>query len=181
MKIAKSRSLISPRLPGLTEIPSMAPQAGTTRHPGKSNGGAGRLGRALRDARSAESTEPPPKTPSATARAVAGWENEGGRAAKGTVVAGSTKKKLATKPVKSPSTQRVKKPLDAEAVSAPAARGTKTAPRASPLLGQGRAKHRTAESRVKSSQVKRAGLESRVLGHVSASGKRSQARRDSKN
>ncbi len=38
-----------------------------------------------------------------------------------------------------------------------------------------------AAARVNRSKIKQAGLESRLLGHVSASGKRNQARRDSKN
>lgn len=43
------------------------------------------------------------------------------------------------------------------------------------------ARQRVAEGRVKVSKIKGAGLDSRLLGHVSGSGKRNQARRDSKN
>ncbi len=43
------------------------------------------------------------------------------------------------------------------------------------------ARQREAEARVKDSTIERAGIESRLLGHVSASGKRNQALRDSKN
>lgn len=44
-----------------------------------------------------------------------------------------------------------------------------------------RRRRRRAEGRVKGLKIKQAGLESRLLGHVSGSGKRNQARRDSKN
>jgi len=95
------------------------------------------------------------------------------------VVAGSSKRSAATKPVPSASAQRAQKPLNAKVDSASPARGTKKGPHASLLLGY--QKQRKAESRVKESRIERAGLESRLLGHVSASGKRAQARRDSKN
>jgi len=133
----------------------------------------------MRDARSTDSETPPPKKRNAGARAVARWENEGGRTPKAAVVAGSNKRSSATKSARSASAQRAKKPLNAKVDSASPARGTKKGPRASLLLGH--PKQRKAESRVKDSRIKRAGLESRLLGHVSASGKRAQARRDSKN
>lgn len=44
-----------------------------------------------------------------------------------------------------------------------------------------RARQRQAEARTKGAQIKKAGIESRLLGHVSGSVKRNQARRDSKN
>jgi len=182
MKIRKSRKLLRPGLPGLTAIPAAGRQVGTTRRPGESRGGAGRLGRAMQESRSIESAmAPPKKMEDAKARAVARWENEGGRLEKATGVASSTKRSPATKPVPSAPAQRAKNPLKAQGDSAPPARSAKKVVLASLLLGQDGPERRKAESRVKGSQIKRAGLESRLLGHVSASGKRAQARRDSKN
>lgn len=179
MSIRKNRKLLRPGLPGLTASPAAGPQVGITRRSRQSRGGAGRLGRAMRDARSTDSATPPLKKQNARARAAPRWENEGGRTPKAAVVAGSSKRSAATKPVPSASAQRAQKPLNAEVDSASPARGTKKGPHASLLLGH--QKQRKAESRVKESRIERAGLESRLLGHVSASGKRAQARRDSKN
>jgi hypothetical protein len=42
-------------------------------------------------------------------------------------------------------------------------------------------RQRRAKTTAKKSRIRKSGLDSRVLGHVSARGKRNQARRDSKN
>lgn len=181
MKARKNRKLLRTVLPGLTAIPAGGPKVGTTRRSGDLRGGAGRLGRAIQDSRSTESATPPPKMQNAKARAVARWENEGGRTAKATVTASSTKKSPAAKSVRSAADKRAKKTSNASDDSAPPTRGAKNGPRASVLIGQNGPQRRKAESRVKTSKIKRAGIESRLLGHVSASGKRAQARRDSKN
>jgi len=179
LKTRKNRKPVRAGLPGLTASPAAGPQATITRRTGQSRAGAGRLDRAMRDARSTDSATPPQKKQDARARAVGRWENEGGRTEKAAAVAGSSERSSATKPVRSAAAQRGEKALNAKVDPASAARSTKKGPRASPLLGH--EKQRTAEARVKESRIKRAGLESRLLGHVSAAGKRAQARRDSKN
>jgi len=181
MKTRKNKKLPRMGLPGLTASPAAGSQVGTTRRSGESRGGAGRLGRAIRDSRSTDSETAPPQTKDAKARAAARWENEGGRAAKVTAVAVSTKRNPAAKPVRSAPDKRAKKTRNAAGDPAPPALSAKKGTRASALLGQDGPGRRKAESRANTSRIKRAGIESRLLGHVSASGKRAQARRDSKN
>lgn len=93
-----------------------------------------------------------------TARSIERWENEGGQTPKPAAGGTPTAKK--------------------------AAKSTKPAPKTAsfpPAVEPDRSRHRTAEARSKGKQIKQAGLESRLLGHVSSSVKRNQARRDSKN
>jgi len=182
MKIRKNRKLPRAGLPGLTASPAAGPQVGTTRRSGKSRSSAGRLGSAMRDSRSTESPAAPAKKPDRTkARALTRWENEGGSTGEPATVAGSTKRSPATKPVRSAPTRQAKKMSGATDESAPPSRGAMKGPSSPVRPGQQSQKSRKAESKLKGTRIKQAGLESRLLGHVSASGKRAQARRDSKN
>jgi hypothetical protein len=130
---------------------------GSTRQPpGSSRTGAGRLGRAMK----AATKKSPPRTTTkpTTAKALARWENEGGRDQKpAAATTGSPKG-----PVK-----KAKHKGEQSEFLAP--------------VPPDRGRQRRADTRAKGSQIKQAGLESRLLGHVSGSGKRNQARRDSKN
>lgn len=145
----------------------------TRRPPGSSRTGVGRVARAD-DAKSKKSAARPKSgktaasaTPKAsTARAQERWENEGGRTSKANG-AQTAVPKTARRPVKKPS-------------KSTAAESPTRSPHSTPGALD-RDRQRRAEARVKGSKIKRAGLESRVLGHVSSRGKRMQARRDSKN
>lgn len=158
MKRTKKRGRRGSVLPGMgsgTVIGGVTP--GSTRQPpGSSRTGAGRLGRALKAA--TKKSSPRTTTKPTTAKALERWENEGGRARKPAAAATAAPKR----PVK-----KARHKSEQSAFLAP--------------VPPDRARQRKAKARVKGSQIKRAGLESRVLGHVSASGKRNQARRDSKN
>ena len=181
MKAQKKLKLFSPALPGLAVSPAAKPKVGTTRHSDEAGSGGGRLGRAMKDARATESATPAPKIKGVKARAVARWENEGGRGAKAAAIVGSTKKSPATKPARTTSALRIEESLDAKTNPATLARGAKKEPRNTGPVGLDATRQRKAEARAKDSQIERSGLDSRQLGHVSASGKRAQARRDSKN
>ena len=181
MKIPKNRKPLRPRLPGLMSSPAAGPQVGTTRRSAEPRAGAGRLGRAIRDSRSTESETAPPQAKDAKARAVARWENEGGSPAKAADVAGRTKRSSATKPVRSAPDKRAKKTRNATDDSGPTVRSTKKSPLALAPIGQEGPERRKARSTANTSRIKRDGTENRLLGHFSASGKRSQARRDSEN
>ncbi len=128
------------------------------RPPGSSRTGAGRLGPALTAATKA--SDPRATSKRATAKALERWENEGGQ-------------QHARKP-EAATTTAPKRPLKTNSDNAeqPAL--------LAPVLSD-RTRQRRAKARIKGSQIKQAGLESRLLGHVSVSGKRTQARRDSKN
>ena len=181
MKTQKKLKPRSPRLPGLTPVPAEGGQLGTTRRFGESRTTAGRLGSAMRDASSSESAKVLPKTETAKRGGAAGLGNEVGRTAKATSANGSTKKSSATKPIMSVPQRPANEVSKADVDSASFAGGMKKGPRVSVLLGQEGTERRKAESRVKSSRIKQAGIESRLLGHVSSTVKRAQARRDSKN
>lgn len=131
----------------------------TRRPPGSSRTSAGRLGRALSAAGKTSAQRAKPKA--SAAKALQRWENEGGRAER------------TPKPV------AVRTPVPKQVASR-----SKSAPELSPLstpLPLDRFRQRKTEARAKGSQIKRAGLESRLLGHVSGSGRCNRARRDSKN
>jgi hypothetical protein len=138
------------------------------RAPGLSRPGTGRLGRALAEAKKLKPGTPkepnkPEKKKTSSANALTEWENEGGqtpprsvRATSKAAVAKNSVKKKKGKPASS-------------------------LPNPQPVSGPDRARQRQAKAAAKLSRIKRSGLKSRVLGHVSARGKRAQARRDAKN
>ena len=181
MKAQKNRKLLGTGLPGSKAISTAGPKVGTTRRTEQSRGSAGRVGRALRDSRTPDSATLPPEPQNGSPIAVARWENEGGRAVKTAVVADSPKKSAATKPVLNAPDQQAKKPVKAKVDVALDLDDTNKGPQASLLLGQDDPKRLKAESQVKDSRIKEAGLKSRLLGHVSSTVRRAQARRDSKN
>lgn len=128
----------------------------TSPSPGSSRESSEQLGRTL-GAANKKAAAHVQKNPSA-AKALARWENEGGRA-------------------EAP-------PAEATPVSTAAEKKSKPKPQNQPLstpVSPDRSNQRRAESRAKQSRIKRTGIRSRLRGHVSASGKRNQARRDSKN
>lgn len=138
------------------------------RAPGLSRPGTGRLGRALAEAKKLKPGTPKEpikskKEESSSANALTEWENEGGQTPPGNVEAPS-KAAVAKKSVKKNNRK-----------SAP------SLPNPQPVSGPNRSRQRKAKAAAKLSRIRRSGLKSRVLGHVSASGKRAQARRDAKN
>ena len=181
MNKTKNLKLPGAGLLGLAASPTTGKRVGTSSHSSKSGGSAGRFGRAMRDSQSADAPAAPPKKEKAKASAVARFENEGGRAKGVTASAGSTKRSPANKPLRGARDERDKKTFNANEDSVLPARGAKNGPRDAPHPGQNSLQRQKAESRVKSSRIEQAGLESRLLGHVSSSVKRAQARRDSKN
>jgi len=130
---------------------------GSTRRPADSSRtDGGRLGRAVKAATG--KSAPPTTTKPTAAEAVERWETEGGRVPKPAAPATAASKR----PVK-----KARNESEQSAFLAP--------------LPPDRARQGKAESRAKGSRIERTGMESRLLGHVSASGKRNQGRRDSKN
>ncbi len=126
---------------------------GSTRQPpDSSRTGAGRLGRALKT--TTKKSSPRTTTKPTTAKALDRWENEGGRA---------RKLATATKSAPKPPLKKSKHKAEQPALLAPVL----------PDL----ARQRKAKAGVKDSQIKLDGIESSRLGHLSASGKRKQARR----
>jgi hypothetical protein len=130
--------------------------------PGFSRPGTGRLGRALAEARKEKSVAPKKKKRS-SAKALARWQDEGGRTTPRSARA-PTKAVVAQKTA----TKKKRKRGPPELIPHPVSRPD------SARLGR-------AKAAAKLSRIKRSGLDSRVRGHVSAKGKRAQARRDSKN
>lgn len=143
-------------VPGVTTPPVIGGiTPGSTRRPsGTSRGSEGRLGRAI----AAKASAPRARSKPATAKVPKRKEKVGRRPPKPTSANAAAPKR----PVKN-----AKGKTKGLAVRDP--------------VPPDRASQRKAKARVKGSQIKRAGLESRLLGHVSSSGKRHQARRDSKN
>jgi len=164
-------------LPVFGGAPTMGPRVGPALRPGGPPRGAGRLGPATRDAEAMESTAAP-RTKPAASRAVARSKNEVGRVAAATVGTGSRRATLAKKPpegaFKPPARQTATNP----AASPPLGRGTKKGPRV--LSNVKTHSQEEAKAAAKDSQIRRAGIQSRRLGHLSATVKRAQARRDSK-
>lgn len=137
---------------------------------GLSRPGTGRLGRALAKAR--KETPGTPNEPNkpkkkkkktSSAEALKEWENEGGQTLPQSVRPPS-KAAAARKSVK----KKKRKPAS-------------SSPNPQSVSAADRARQRKAKAAAKLSRVKRSGLKNRVLGHVSARGKRAQARRDAKN
>ncbi|HMN41073.1 MAG TPA: hypothetical protein PKE29_09515 [Phycisphaerales bacterium] len=126
----------------------------TRRPPGSSRAAAGRLGRALSAARKKSASRAAPSAPAAKAPA-----------------RGGSKRTPKPRAGRGPGPERAAKR---------SASASRKSARSTPLLAD-RSERRSANARVKKSQIKRAGLESRLLGHVSGMGRRRQARRDSKN
>lgn len=159
------------RKPGVIEIADplvnsgIAPEHGTR---GLSRQGTGRLGRALAEAKKAKPGTPkqpkkPVKKRTSSVNASADREHEEGQSPPRSARTPS-KAKVARKPVKK------KKGTRASSL-----------PNPQPVSEPDRARQRKVKAAAKRSRIKRSGLKSRVLGHVSARGKRAQARRDSRN
>lgn len=74
-------------------------------------------------------------------------------------------------------------PPDESVLQQPPAKGKgkKRKPAATTIFSPNQSVQRLANAEAKQSRIRRAGIQSRLLGHVSASGKRAQGRRDSKN
>jgi len=146
------------------------PGTGPGWHRSASLRGSGRLGRALKRSRKSPATtsEKPdkPKSP-----ALAEWENEGGEvdAASSPVKPSKTKAKKGTTNAGGKSRPRKQTRNDITSGPAPSTR--------SPV---GSAEQKRAQTAAKYARKKEAGLEGRRIGKASASGKRAQARRDSK-
>lgn len=157
MNRAKKQEHRGSGLPGAesSEIIGGVTPGSTRRPPGSSRTGAGRLGRALADSDKKPASRA--KSKPTAVEAIERWENEGGRVPRSASVRGPAPKHAAKRSRPSPNMS-----------SFPA------------LLPSNRSPQRGAQARVKGSKIKQAGLESRLLGHVSGSGKRNQARRDSK-
>jgi hypothetical protein len=100
----------------------------------------------------------------ASCKALGRWEDEGGRITPPLPVSQSNKRQKNMATSKRKSTQ-------SDSSAAPA--------KTSSPSDDGR--QRRAKATAKNSRTKNSGLDSRVLGHVSARGKRNQARRDSTN
>ena len=179
MKTRKKTTLVGSALPKAAANRAMGELVGTTSR--SDDSAAGRLGGAMRDSRSTDSSSAAPRARKTNAPALAPFENEVGSIAAVAVRAGSSKKSPATKSVGGTQAQRAKPAVKPNDDSGPPSRATQKAPDNAGRLDEDRSRRQKAESRVNSSQIKRAGLESRVLGHVIARGKRAQARRDSKN
>jgi len=145
---------------------------GSTRPPpGSSRSSAGRLGRAK--ATAAKKSSPRAKNKPTTGKALERWDNEGGQPPKPAAASAAPSKR----PMKKANT-KTKTKTNSKTNSKT---NTKTKSKRSAVLAQAPPNQRNANARLKDSQIKQAGFESRLLGHVSASGKRNQARRDSKN
>jgi len=149
--------------------PMGTPGAGPGWHRSASPRGAGRLGRALKRLPKGDITAP--KQPEKSkARALAEWENEGGQVAAATSPA---------KPLRTPA----KKGNNDSGKSRPrkqAPKDVKRGPAPSPQSPVGSAQQKRARTAAKDARQKEAGLEGRRVGKASASGKRAQARRNSK-
>ncbi|MBX3396173.1 MAG: hypothetical protein KF841_12490 [Phycisphaerae bacterium] len=61
------------------------------------------------------------------------------------------------------------------------AKGRKRKPDATTVFSPDEAVQRRATAEANQARIRRAGIESRLLGHVSSSGRRAQGRRDSRN
>ncbi len=154
----------------LSFAPVGTPGAGPGWHRSASPRGSGRLGRALKRSRKSAATTPEkPEKPKA--RALAEWENEGGE-----VDAASSPLKPSRAPAKKGNngagdkSRRRKQPRnDVTSGPAPSTR--------SPV---GSAQQKRARTAAKYARKMEAGLEGRRIGKASASGKRAQTRRDSK-
>jgi len=168
MKKAKKRAGRAPAAPGTQrDVVVGDVTLGTTRRPpGSSRTSAGRLGTSLAatnkktSKRTTKESKPGAKAQASRAKTPAQERSEGGLAKKSRATTTAAPKRSA----KSPATKA----------------GSKAEPAPSPAPPDLARKGRT-DARVKGSRIRKAGIESRVLGHVSASGKRNQARRDSKN
>lgn len=157
MKRAKKQGRRSSGMPGAGGAQDMGDVAsGGTNHPPASSRARSEQPGGTLSAANKKAAAHVQKNPS-TAKALARWENEGGRAqappAETTPVSTAAEKKSKPKP-------------ENQLLSTP--------------VSPDRSSQRRAESRAKESRIKRAGIESRLLGHVSASGRRNQARRDSR-
>lgn len=129
--------------------------------------GAGRLGRALAESRKEKPSAPkkprkPKKKQQTSTKTLARRENEAGQTTPRR--AAPPKTAVARKSAKKKNRRRRPPAITPPPVSRP-----------------DRARQRQAKAAAKLSRIRRTGLNSRVLGHVSARGKRAQARRDSKN
>jgi len=76
---------------------------------------------------------------------------------------------------------RKKKTSGAEKIARQSAKPKRGRSAVEALTALDRERQQTLQSAAKEERIKRTGVTSRVRGHVSARGKRSQARRDSKN
>jgi len=154
----------------LSVAPMGTPGAGPGWHRSASARGSGRLGRALKRSRKSAATTPEkPEKPKA--RALAEGENEGGGvdAASSPVKPSKTQAKKGTSKVGSKSRPRKQARKDVKSGPAPSTQ--------SPV---GSAQQKRARTAAKDARKQEAGLEGRRIGKASASGKRAQARRDSK-
>jgi hypothetical protein len=182
MKQTRRRSQSASRTPGAGGSPVVrGVTLGSTLRPprpSRPGTGGGRLGRAVRAASNSagpqksvesatrpasRSTSPPASRP-ASRPELGRWENEGGRTTPLAPVSHSNK--------------RQKNVAQPKRKSKQSASSATLAKRASP---PDHGRQMRAETASKQSRIKRTGVDSRVLGHVSARGKRNQARRDSKN
>lgn len=177
MNRKKKRAGAASRKPGLPATSTGVAADELPALPVSSRRGAGRLGRALRVSRKKKGNGARSESsPEAKSPAWIRWENEGGRpgnsasgaASKDTSNGGAAKRG-------DKSQGQPKKRLKSASAAAP------KRPPASSDSRLNTARQRHAETAAKRARIKRTGLTSRVLGHVSARGKRAQARRDSKN
>jgi hypothetical protein len=134
--------------------------------------GSGRLARAINATRKDAALSPRDET------ATAPSPDRGGKAATKTAPAGTKAARSTAKAAAPPQRPNSSGSKRSGPSSSPAASGAKKA--AATGLSPNRAGQKRAESAAKRSRTKQAGLDGRRLGHVSARGKRAQARRDSK-
>ncbi len=154
----------------LSFAPVGTPGAGPEWHRSASLRGSGRLGRALKRSRKTATTAPKqPEKPKA--RALVEWENEGGGvdAAASPVKPSRTPAKKGNNSAGGKSRPREQTRNDVTSGPAPSTQ--------SPV---GSAQQKRAGTAAKYARKMEAGLEGRRIGKASASGKRAQARRDSK-
>ena len=161
--------------------PMGTPGAGRGWHRSAAARGSGRLGTALRRSRKSATTTPkPPKKPKAPA--LAEWENEGGEVDAPTAPV-ERSKKSAKKSTSKAGVKSQKGTSEAGGKSRPrkqAGKDVTSGPAPSTQSPVGSARQKRARTVAKDARKKEAGLEGRRIGKASASGKRAQARRDSK-
>jgi len=153
----------------LSFTPPGTPGAGPGWHRSASSRGSGRLGSALKRSRKSEPTTPI-KDEKPKARVMAKREDEGAEIDESSL----------KKPLKKPASKGTTK---SEGTSRPTKKTTKDVKSGPPPLTQspvGSDKQKRAQTVAKDARKKEAGLEGRRIGKASASGKRVQARRDSK-
>ena len=181
MNRKKKRAGAASRKPGLPATSTGVAADELPALPVSSRRGAGRLGRALRVSRKKKGNGARSESsPEAKSPALIRWESEGGRP--GNSASGAASKDASNGGASTRSAKRgdksqgqPKKGLKSASAAA------QKRPPASSDSRLNTARQRRAETAAKRARIKRTGLTSRVLGHVSARGKRAQARRDSKN